>query len=276
MLNINPRTLGIYAALILLIFSIGVPLIGRELQENRGADTQPDAARKLLTDRDMNIPDYSYNLTPGTKQAETDTSGQDAPASETSVNEAAPAGTAADVVPAQEKPASETGPKPAAETVPAPAKPDTAIPAQAPAADPIAEALANLDISQVTWPLEGEIIKGIGLTYSATFHDYRFHNGFDIRGADGAEAVAVLPGEIISVSTTQSEKVSLVIDHGGGWQSAYAHLSEARVSAEDKVSAGQVLGTIGQPGLTEIADGPHLHYCLTKDGQTVNPLEYLP
>ncbi|MDX9871682.1 MAG: M23 family metallopeptidase [Clostridia bacterium] len=271
MLKLNPRTLGIYAALILLVFSVGVPLIGRELRENNGADREQNPGRNFLTDRELNISDYPYD----TLLNEAESGGQ-APAP----GPAPDAATASEPVPQPTAPeVTEAGSVlPAEAGISADPVPDSAASVDiAPdEGDLISAILANLDISQVVWPLEGEIIRAVGLNYSETFADYRFHSGFDIAAAAGAEAAAVFPGKIVSVSTSKAEKVSLVIDHGGGWLSTYAHLAEARVSPGEKVTAGQILGTIGEPGLAELAEGPHLHYALSKDGQAVNPLEYLP
>jgi len=135
---------------------------------------------------------------------------------------------------------------------------------------------ASADIKSMTWPLKGELLQGVGIVYSKTFSDYRYHNGIDIQAARGAEIAAVLPGKVLSRETSGNEAKRVVIDHGSGWRSVYAHLEEVYVKPGNTVRAGQVIGHIGQPGLNEILEGPHLHFTLLQEGKVVNPLDYLP
>lgn len=135
---------------------------------------------------------------------------------------------------------------------------------------------AVADITKISWPVKGKIIREFGLTYSLTFNDYRNHNGIDIEAQVNTEVAAVLPGKVLSVRTTEAAANTVIIEHGNGWQSEYAHLEEALLKPGNIVKAGQAIGTIGQPGIYEILEGPHLHFSLYKDSKTVNPLVYLP
>jgi len=65
----------------------------------------------------------------------------------------------------------------------------------------------------------------------------------------------------------------VIIDHGGGLQTYYAHCSSLAVSTGDKVYQGQVIGYVGTTGRTS---GPHCHFQVKIGGTTVNPLSYLP
>ena len=116
----------------------------------------------------------------------------------------------------------------------------------------------------------------MGLVYSKTFCDYRFHNGIDIEGDEGDLAVAVLAGKVEKIETSKSEKTSIWLNHGNGWRSYYSHLEQVKIKAGDTVKAGQEIGIIGYPGQEEDLEGPHLHYALEIDGQAVNPLDYMP
>ncbi|MGI6145103.1 MAG: peptidoglycan DD-metalloendopeptidase family protein [Peptococcia bacterium] len=132
------------------------------------------------------------------------------------------------------------------------------------------------DLNTIIWPLEGQVIRGVGLSYAQTFSDYRYHDGIDIQAARGAEVIAALPGKVISKETSKEEKTKITIEHGRGWISVYAHLENAYFEVGDFCQAGDVLGTVNQPGLKEILEGPHLHYSLRHNEQIVNPLDYLP
>ena len=132
-----------------------------------------------------------------------------------------------------------------------------------------------VDITKIIWPVKGKIIREFGLSYSLTFSDYRNHNGIDIEVKRNTEAVAVLPGKIACKDMSKGAATTLIIDHGNGWRSEYAHLEETLLKPGDVVAAGQAIGIIGQPGINEILEGPHLHYSLRKDGKAVNPATYL-
>lgn len=136
--------------------------------------------------------------------------------------------------------------------------------------------IAVVDLKKIIWPIKADVVQQFGMVYSRTYNDYRFHNGIDIKVNRGSEIVSILPGKVIKVETTGSEVKTILVEHGSGWQSEYAQLENSFVKAGTLVKSGQVLGSVGQPGLSEVLDGPHLHFSLIKNGQEVNPLEYLP
>lgn len=132
------------------------------------------------------------------------------------------------------------------------------------------------NFNEIIWPIEGQVLRGVGLSYAQTFSDYRYHDGLDIQAARGAEVLVALPGKVISIETTKEEKTVLTIEHGQEWVSVYAHLEDVFLQVGDYCQAGDLLGTINQPGLQEVLEGPHLHFSLKQDNQIINPLDYLP
>ena len=135
--------------------------------------------------------------------------------------------------------------------------------------------IVNVNITDIIWPLKGVIVQNVGLSYSKTFGDYRYHDGIDIKAERGAEVVATLSGEVIDRETTQSEGIKITIDHGQGWVSIYKHLGDSDLKLEEKIKIGEKVGIIKQPSNNEDMEGNHLHYCLLKDNIVQNPLEYL-
>ncbi|MDD4047900.1 MAG: M23 family metallopeptidase [Clostridia bacterium] len=135
--------------------------------------------------------------------------------------------------------------------------------------------VVNVNIKDIIWPLKGVVIRNVGVSYSKTFGDYRYHDGIDIKAERGAEVVATLSGKVINRETTQSEGIKITIDHGQGWVSMYKHLGGSDLKLEGKIKIGEKVGIINQPGLSEAMEGIHLHYCLLKDDIVQNPLEYL-
>jgi murein DD-endopeptidase MepM/ murein hydrolase activator NlpD len=116
----------------------------------------------------------------------------------------------------------------------------------------------------------------MGLFYSETFDDYRYHDGIDIKGIDKDEVIASLSGRVVNLTSTKGDKHTIIINHGNDWQSEYSHLEDVKIKKGDTVKAGQIIGVIGQPGLNEVKIGPHLHYRLLRNEQSINPLKYLP
>lgn len=128
---------------------------------------------------------------------------------------------------------------------------------------------------EISWPLLGEVITEYGMVYAKTFSDYRFHNGIDIKAQRGDLVKNVFSGKVISVETSKAEGKKVVIDHNPTWQSIYTHLGEVFVKTDELVEEGKVIGQIGQPGMSEVMEGPHLHFTLLKNKEAVNPIDYL-
>lgn len=138
---------------------------------------------------------------------------------------------------------------------------------------PVADAVK---ITNIDWPAKGKVFRNYGLSYSQTFGDYRFHKGVDIELERGSEVMAALDGKVISTETAKGEMGVIKIAHGAQWATVYAHLSEIYVIPGERVKQGQAVAAVDQPGLNEVLEGPHLHFELIKDGNEVNPLDYLP
>lgn len=99
-----------------------------------------------------------------------------------------------------------------------------------------------------------------------------FHYGFDFAAPIGTEIYATGDGVVESVENNfHGYGKKIVIDHGFGIKTLYAHMSEFKVSAGQKVKRGAVIGLVGNTGLST---GPHLHYEVVKNGEKVNPVNY--
>ena len=116
------------------------------------------------------------------------------------------------------------------------------------------------------WPTTNHTLSG---------YDYsNVHHGIDIRAALGTPLYAVDSGVIVYAGPNDYGYGNLVvIDHGNGWQSVYAHLSQWNVVCGQSVSVGQVIGLAGSTGNST---GPHLHFELRYNGGYVNPWTVLP
>ena len=110
----------------------------------------------------------------------------------------------------------------------------------------------------LTYPLDRPAteIDPYGWRYSPSRQAWRMHTGVDLVVAHGTAVRSVLSGTVRLVEAISGYGLTVVIEHGRGWQSLYAHLLEASVHPGDVVRAGQPLGRVGQSGS---ATTPHLH-----------------
>ena len=99
-----------------------------------------------------------------------------------------------------------------------------------------------------------------------------FHKGIDIASGSGNPVLAAASGTVVKSYMSSSYGNYIVISHGGGLMTAYAHLSRRLVSVGDTVSAGQQIGKVGSTGNST---GPHLHFEVYVNGSTVNPMNYV-
>jgi murein DD-endopeptidase MepM/ murein hydrolase activator NlpD len=101
---------------------------------------------------------------------------------------------------------------------------------------------------------------------------YELHNGIDFRGPIGLPIYATADGVVTKAEYNGGFGRHIVIDHGYGYETLYAHLSEIAVEGGKRVSRGQLIGRLGNTGRSS---GPHLHYTIYRNGQAVNPRYYL-
>ena len=95
-----------------------------------------------------------------------------------------------------------------------------------------------------------------------------FHSGLDFQSEAGTPIIASAQGKVIQSNMDPSYGLMIIIDHGDGYLSRYAHAKESFVHEGDLVKRNQTIGTIGSSGR---ATGPHLHYEILKDGETLDP-----
>jgi murein DD-endopeptidase MepM/ murein hydrolase activator NlpD len=100
----------------------------------------------------------------------------------------------------------------------------------------------------------------------------KFHEGVDFSAPPGTEIYATGDGIIMASDRSKSGYGNqIIIDHGFGYKTMYAHLQSFKVRAGEKVKRGQVIGTIGSTGKST---SPHLHYEVWKNNVPVNPINY--
>ena len=131
---------------------------------------------------------------------------------------------------------------------------------------------------EMIWPVPG--YSTISSYYGWRFNNTDFHTGMDITGSGvhGAPVVAANTGTVVFTKNCPYNGYSygygtyIIVDHGGGITTLYAHLSAINVSVGDIVVMGQQIGKVGNTGWST---GAHLHFEVRENGKHVNPLPYV-
>lgn len=134
------------------------------------------------------------------------------------------------------------------------------------------------EVIEFVAPVSGKVIEeysGDDLVYNEALKDWRAHSGVDFDAKIGDEVKASANGVIESVFDSNMGRC-VIIDHQNGFRTMYANLEETeKVKEGDEVMAGDVIGTVGNTALGDITDLEHVHFEVMKDGNNVNPIEYL-
>ncbi len=147
------------------------------------------------------------------------------------------------------------------------------VPDQVEILDIVGDYVDRAEAKPTMWPARGRIISGFGvrrIPYASS--GYQFHTGVDILGSHGSSIWATAAGEVVFASYRGSFGNLVIIDHGYGYETHYAHLSGFAVSVGEEVEKGQIIGYMGATGRTT---GTHLHYEVHRNGSPVNPSNYL-
>lgn len=118
-------------------------------------------------------------------------------------------------------------------------------------------------------PVSGaRLSSGFGMRFHPILNYSRMHQGIDFAAPTGTPVVASAAGRVVRAGWGGGFGNLIVIDHGRGMQTRYAHLHRMNVRAGQQVSQGQVIGQVGSTGMST---GPHLHYEVWKNGRPVDP-----
>ena len=130
-------------------------------------------------------------------------------------------------------------------------------------------------LSNLQWPVPSctLITSRFGYRVAPITGASTYHGGLDIGAGMGASIVAAGAGDVIYSGANGGYGNCVMIDHGNGVVTVYAHMSSIGVSYGQYVTAGQYVGAVGSTG---VSTGPHCHFEIRINGTAVNPLSYLP
>lgn len=115
------------------------------------------------------------------------------------------------------------------------------------------------------------ISSGFGYRIHPIYKQRIAHMGMDFTGTLNTPIYATGNGKVIKINRQRGYGKRIVIDHGYGYKTIYAHLNGYNVKKGQKVKRGDLIGYLGSTG---ISTGPHLHYEIKKNGKPVNPINY--
>lgn len=121
-------------------------------------------------------------------------------------------------------------------------------------------------------PVEGPISSGFGKRSDPLNNRSAFHTGIDFRGNKGDKIYATADGVVANAFRNGGYGNYVLIDHGNGYTSAYAHMQKYLVHKGDRIKRGQLIGLIGNTGRST---GSHLHYEIAHNGVPINPYKFL-
>ena len=128
-------------------------------------------------------------------------------------------------------------------------------------------------------PVEGDIVREFAkdnLIYSETLKEWTTHQGIDIKADKTTVVKAAEAGTVKSIKNDPRYGLTIVVDHGDGFQTVYSNLLTSEFVVEgEEVEKGQSLGTVGNTAVFEIADEPHLHFEILKDSIPQDPSIYM-
>ncbi len=126
---------------------------------------------------------------------------------------------------------------------------------------------------EITVPVHGEITSEYGNRTNPVSGEYLMHSGVDIAASQGTEIRAAYSGIVSEVGSNSVGGNYISLVHKDGSETLYCHCSKIIAEKGDVIRAGETIALVGSTGRST---GPHLHFEITVDGKTENPLLYLP
>lgn len=132
--------------------------------------------------------------------------------------------------------------------------------------------------SKLLWPVNGTVLMSYSMdktVYFQTLDQYKYNPAVVISGAEGDQVICGTTGIIKSIDVTAETGTTVNVDIGNGYELFYGQLKEVPVKVGDYVEAKSVLGYVSQPTKYYSVEGCNVYFEMRKDGQPVNPVEYL-
>lgn len=131
---------------------------------------------------------------------------------------------------------------------------------------------------KLIWPVSGAVLMNYSMdktVYFATLEEYKYNPALIIGGAVNDQVISAGKGIVKSIDKTPQEGTTVTVDMGNGYEAIYGQLQNVQVKTGDSVEAKTVLGYLAEPTRYYSVEGCNLYFEFRKDGQPVDPLQYL-
>lgn len=128
------------------------------------------------------------------------------------------------------------------------------------------------------WPIEGNVLLNYSMNetiYFSTLDQYKYNPAVVIAGNVGQEVNSAEDGKVTSIQTDSQTGVTVTVSLGDGFEAVYGQLGEVCVTQGENIVEGDIIGYLGEPTKYYSVEGCNLYFQLLKNGEPVNPLEYL-
>ncbi len=128
------------------------------------------------------------------------------------------------------------------------------------------------------WPIDGNVLMNYSMDetiYFSTLDQYKYNPALVIAGNVGQEVKSVREGKVSSIATDAQTGVTVTVSLGDGYEVVYGQLGEVCVNQGENITEGDIIGYLGEPTKYYSVEGCNLYFQLLKDGESINPLEYL-
>lgn len=131
---------------------------------------------------------------------------------------------------------------------------------------------------KLLWPVEGSLLMNYSMdktVYFSTLDQFKYNPAIVIQGEKGDQVISSAPGVVKSIDKTAETGTTVNVDIGNGYELIYGQLSDVAVKTGDYVDSKTVLGYVGDPTIYYSVEGANVYFEMRKDGQPVNPMDYL-
>ena len=132
--------------------------------------------------------------------------------------------------------------------------------------------------STLAWPASGAVIMGYSMdqtVFFQTLEQYQYNPAMIIGGEVGETIGASAAGIVTNIEETAQTGTTVTLDMGNGYSAVYGQLTDVPLAIGDYVGAGETLGTLGEPTKYYNVEGPNLYFEILKDGEPVDPMNFM-
>lgn len=132
--------------------------------------------------------------------------------------------------------------------------------------------------STLKWPVDGGVIMRYSMDqsiYFATLDQYKRNDAMIINGDVGSEVLASEYGIVTIIEDSVETGTTITVDMGNGYEAKYGQVTDLKISSGSIVEKGQIIGYVAEPSRYYSVEGANLYFQILKDGEAVDPLEFL-